>query len=129
LSGLQPKEAGKGLSTNDYDNTEKSKVTAVTPPDAITLTTGSNAILLTNLIGQRYNQYDMASGALTLTAGTAVENGSAYGSIVSDATTQPVVSAFTAWDDVTYDNTNDKVNHFVIQRIGGVNYIKWHQLP
>jgi hypothetical protein len=117
---------------NNYSTAEKNKVTAVTPPAVGTLTTGSNAINLTNIAGQEYNVYDMASGALTLTiAASPVRGASAYGIIIADGATVPTVSAFTVFSG-EYTNTNDVQNHFFIAyrlNASGVltGYLTWQQ--
>lgn len=102
----------------------------VTTPSIGTFITGSNAVLLNNLVGKQYNSYDMASGALTLTLGTSpIEGGNAYGEIIADGITTPNVLAFTAWNSTSYTNTNDVVNFWSVGYTNGVAYITWNQLP
>jgi hypothetical protein len=85
-------------------------------------------VSLDRTAGRPYNSYDMASGAKTITvAASPEENGYCYGSIISDATNIPDVTALTVWSG-TYDNINDVVNHYIIFRKNGVNYIQWHQI-
>lgn len=130
----EDKVAGKGLSTNDYDNTEKGYVAKIIQPDVGTLVTGSNDINLSSLSGQEYHPYDMASGALTLVADAdpaPVRNGYAYGIIISDATNVPNVTAFTLLTG-TYSNINNVENHYIIYRKYNAsdvltNYIEWKQ--
>ena len=103
-----------------------------TVPAVATLTTGSNAINLTNIAGQEYNPYDMAAGALTLTvAASPVRGGSAYGIIIADGATVPTVSAFTVLSG-EYTNTNDVQNHYFISyKYNGAGvltaYLQWAQ--
>jgi hypothetical protein len=97
-----------------------------------TLSTGSNAIDLSNIAGQEYGVYDMVSGALTLTVGSnPVRGGSAYGIIVADGSTTPTVSAFTVLTG-EYTNTNDVENHFFMSyKYNASNvltaYLQWAQ--
>lgn len=98
-----------------------------TVPDPIAFPS-DGVISLDRTAGRPYNSYDMASGAKTITvAANPEENGYCYGSIISDATSIPDVTALTLWSG-TYDNTNDVVNHYLICRKNGVNYIQWHQI-
>jgi hypothetical protein len=98
----------------------------------VTLVTGTNPINLSNIAGQEYNAYDMASGALTLTiAASPVRGGCAYGIIIADGSTAPVVSAFTVLSG-EYTNTNDVQNHFFISyKYNGsgvlTGYLQWLQ--
>jgi hypothetical protein len=104
----------------------------LTIPSIGTLTTGSNAINLTNAYGQEYSPYDMASGALTLTVGASpIRGGNAYGIIIADGATTPTVSAFTLLS-VTYTNTDNVQNHFLISyKYNGSGaltaYLQWIQ--
>jgi hypothetical protein len=99
-----------------------------TVPSAIAFPS-DGVVSLDRTAGRPYNSYDMASGAKTITvAASPEENGYCYGSIISDATNIPDVTALTVWSG-TYDNTNDVVNHYIIFRKNGVNYIQWHQIP
>lgn len=113
--------------TEVYTNLAK-----VTTPSIGTLTTGSNTIDLTNLVGKIYNTYDMASGALTLTAASnPVLQGCASGIIIANGSTIPNVSAFTVLSG-EYDNTNDVENHYLILRKPNAsnvltNYLYWAQ--
>jgi hypothetical protein len=118
--------------SNVMTSAQLAALSAVTLPAAATLTTGSNAINLTNIAGQEYNVYDMASGALTLTiAASPVRGGCAYGIIIADGTTAPTVSAFTVLSG-EYTNTNDVQNHFFISyKYNGsgvlTGYLQWLQ--
>jgi hypothetical protein len=135
-------ETGKVLSDNNYTDEEQTKLSGIetgaqvntvvpddlttklntTLPTAIALTTGSNSILLTNIAGQDYGVYDMASGALTLTpAASPIRGGYAYCIIIADGATSPNfealctanIAAPTAPLKGTYDNTNDAVNYLI----------------
>jgi hypothetical protein len=111
---------------------ERQNLLNVTVPAVGTLITGSNAINLTNIAGQEYNVYDMASGALTLTiAASPIRGASAFGIIIADGATVPTVSAFTVLSG-EYTNTNDVQNHFFISyKYNGsgvlTGYLQWLQ--
>lgn len=96
----------------DGDSISLKNLLLVSKPKILTLTTGSNAILLNNLVGQEYYKYNMTSGALTLTVGAHINTGGASGKITADGSTLPDYSAFTLLDSVNgdYDNTNGVVN-------------------
>lgn len=117
--------------TNEIKTAVNSKVDKVAPT-ADTLTTGSNALDLTTLVGKEYAPYDMASGALTLTAAASpIRGGCAYGIIISNGSTIPNVAAFTVLSG-EYDNTNDVENHFIVVRKLNAsnvetNYLQWIQ--
>jgi hypothetical protein len=108
------KETGKVLSDNNYSTAEKNKVTAVTPPAAGTLITGSNAINLTNIAGQEYHPYNMTSGNLTITVGAnPVAGASAHFIKIADGSHTFVSTAFTTLSGED-DNTNGVKTHCFI---------------
>jgi len=94
----------------------------VTLPAVGTLTTGSNAIDLTNAYGKEYHPYDMASGALTLTvAPGSIERGKAYFICIGNESTLPNLNAFTPnpKSDI-FDPTNGNRNLIEFEVISGI---------
>lgn len=86
----------------------------VTLPAVGTLTTGSNAINLTNIAGQEYHPYNMSSGNLTITVGAnPVAGASAHFIKIGDGSHTFDSSAFTTLSGED-DNTLNVVTHVFI---------------